>query len=519
MHERVAVESTGRTCARSAGCSRARCSCGARRPSRWATSTPPSSSTRTRPTSASACATRAGASCSYRQRGRSTTTSSRPTARRCSGASSSSTATATSTSASTACRSRASCGGRAGRGPIARAPRRRGPAGARPAPLPAARPPGARARARRGDPRGGRRPHNAGERRPPFTLPDRMDHPDLAQLAAVGGALGSVLVLLARGRLVLLAGLGVLAVAELGLAYSIGTRLARQAERRHRRGRGGAGARGGGRRGGAAGEAAGDRAGGGAGGGAVPAAAVIRQRRARSSCRSPTTAAWAACCRSTSCWPRRRPRSAGGAARPRAAPAPQRDRAAGAAFLAFACLSLIWADDLEAGANLLVFFTLPFALLLATVARADFPDSRPASPRRDGARRWRRCSRWSGSGRRHARALLLRAQPRRLERQHGLLPGDLAVRRPEPVRPPSGARHRRGAGAARGAAVEAWPLIALLVLMWAGLFFSYSQSSMAALLVVTLALAVDRRPPRAPDGRVAGPRRGAGRRGLRDRCS
>ena len=34
-----------------------------------------------------------------------------------------------------------------------------------------------------------------------------------------------------------------------------------------------------------------------------------------------------------------------------------------------------------------------------------------------------------------------------------------------------------------------WPLIALLVLMWAGLFFSYSQSSMVALLVVTLALA------------------------------
>ncbi len=41
---------------------------------------------------------------------------------------------------------------------------------------------------------------------------------------------------------------------------------------------------------------------------------------------------------------------------------------------------------------------------------------------------------------------------------------------------------QRGAGAT-------WPLIALLVLMWAGLFFSYSQSSFAALLVVTLWLA------------------------------
>ena len=35
-----------------------------------------------------------------------------------------------------------------------------------------------------------------------------------------------------------------------------------------------------------------------------------------------------------------------------------------------------------------------------------------------------------------------------------------------------------------------WPLIALLVLMWAGLLFSYSQSSMIALLAITLALAI-----------------------------
>ena len=49
-----------------------------------------------------------------------------------------------------------------------------------------------------------------------------------------------------------------------------------------------------------------------------------------------------------------------------------------AAFFAFAFLSLLWADDLEAGANLLAFFTLPFAALLATVARAEFPDACPA---------------------------------------------------------------------------------------------------------------------------------------------
>jgi O-antigen ligase len=45
-----------------------------------------------------------------------------------------------------------------------------------------------------------------------------------------------------------------------------------------------------------------------------------------------------------------------------------------------------------------------------------------------------------------------------------------------------------------------WPLIALVAVMWAGLLFSYSQSSMVALLVITLALAVatgDRRVRRA----------------------
>ncbi len=49
-----------------------------------------------------------------------------------------------------------------------------------------------------------------------------MEHADTAQLAALGGALGSVLVLLARGRLPLLAGLVLLGAAELGLAWALG---------------------------------------------------------------------------------------------------------------------------------------------------------------------------------------------------------------------------------------------------------------------------------------------------------
>src|SRR4051812_34443096 len=49
-----------------------------------------------------------------------------------------------------------------------------------------------------------------------------VEHPDLAQVAALGGALGSVLALLARGRLALLAGLLLLLLSELGLALALG---------------------------------------------------------------------------------------------------------------------------------------------------------------------------------------------------------------------------------------------------------------------------------------------------------
>lgn len=42
-----------------------------------------------------------------------------------------------------------------------------------------------------------------------------------------------------------------------------------------------------------------------------------------------------------------------------------------AAFLAFASLSLVWTRDIDEGANLLAFFLLPFAAMVAVVARAD----------------------------------------------------------------------------------------------------------------------------------------------------
>ena len=52
-----------------------------------------------------------------------------------------------------------------------------------------------------------------------------MEHADTAQLAALGGALGAVLVLLASGRatrVILLAGLALLAATELTLAWALG---------------------------------------------------------------------------------------------------------------------------------------------------------------------------------------------------------------------------------------------------------------------------------------------------------
>jgi O-antigen ligase len=317
-----------------------------------------------------------------------------------------------------------------------------------------------------------------------------MEHPDLAQLAAVGGAVGSVLVLLARGRFALLAGLVVLAFAEGGLAYSLGTGSLDRLS-------------------GATGLAAAAL-----GIVAVGVAAAILARRPVI---VPVAVLVAA--------PFRPPLSfdSGGtflvsiaddgrlgrllplyfvlaaaglalgwrALRGREMRAlPPVIAAPAGAFFAFACLSLLWADDLEAGANLLVFFTLPFALLLATVARADFPDSVPRALAAAALALgtlfavvglWQAATHElffyapnlavSNANTDFFRVTSLFGDPslygRHLVLGMGVALSLLAARRWKP-----------------------WPLIGLLVIMWAGLFFSYSQSSFAALLVVTLALAV-----------------------------
>ncbi len=317
-----------------------------------------------------------------------------------------------------------------------------------------------------------------------------MEHADTAQLAAVCGAVGSVLVLLARGRIALLAGLVALAAAEIGLAYAIGLGPL-------------------------------DKLSGAAGIGAALVGLAAVGAAAAALARWPTAVPVAvlvaapfrpplsfdssssllvsisgdgrlgrlmplyfvlAAAAAALGWRALGGRELRAVPRPIALPA--------AAFLALACASLLWADDLEAGANLLLFFTLPFAALLATVARADFPDAVPKAMAAAGIALaslfavvglWQAATRElffyapnltvSNANTDYFRVTSLFGDPslygRHVVLGIALVLALLAARR-----------------------WRAWPLVALLALMWTGLFFSYSQSSFAALLVVTLALAV-----------------------------
>jgi len=320
-----------------------------------------------------------------------------------------------------------------------------------------------------------------------------MEHADTAQLAAVGGALGAALSLLAGGRFarpLLLAGLALLAAAELGLAWALG--------------------------GGPL-----DRLSGASGAAAVTIGVVTLGAAAALFARRPSLVPLAvlvaaplrpplsfdssstflvrvaedgrlgrllplyfvlAAAATALAWRTLRGREVRALPLEIALPA--------AAFLAFACCSLLWADDVEAGTNLLLFFTLPFAALAATVARADFPAWAPRALAATGLALacvfaavglWQAATHElffyapnlavSNANRDYFRVTSLFGDPS-LYGRHVMLGIGLAL---------TLLATRRW---------RTWPLIALLLLMWAGLLFSYSQSSMVALLVVTLALAV-----------------------------
>jgi O-antigen ligase len=315
-----------------------------------------------------------------------------------------------------------------------------------------------------------------------------VEHADTAQLAAVGGALGSVLVLLARGRLTLLGGLAVLALAEAGLALSLGDasldKLTSAA--------------------GAAAAVAGVLLLAGAAGLlawrpawvpiAVLAAAPFRPPLEFSSSNRflvsiaedgrlgrllPLYFVLAAAVAALG-WRTLRGRPVRTLPPVISLPA--------AAFFALAFVSLLWADDMEAGTNLLAFFTLPFAALLATVARAEFPDYVPRV--------------LAGVALGLASLFALVGLYQVATHKLFFYAPNLAVsnantdyfRVTSLFGDPSlyGRHVVLGIGVALALLVtnrwRTWPLIGLIVVMWAGLLFSYSQSSMAALLLVTLVL-------------------------------
>jgi hypothetical protein len=327
-----------------------------------------------------------------------------------------------------------------------------------------------------------------------------VEHADTAQLAAVGGALAAVLVLLARGRVTLLAGLLLLAAAETGLTLSLGTGTLDRLTS-------------------ASGAAAGVvgllvLAG---------AAALLARRPAlvpiavllaapfRPPIQFDTASEFIVSIADDGRLGRLLPlyfvllasvlalgwRTLRG--RPvRALPGAIAYPAA--AFFALALLSLLWADDVEGGTNLLAFFTLPFAALLGTVARADFPDFVPRALAVIGiglATLFALVGLWQAG----TRELLFYAPNLAVSNANSdyfrvtSLFGDPSL---------YGRHVVLGIGVALALLVtqrwRTWPLVGLVAVMWAGLLFSYSQSSMAALLVVTLALALatgDRRVRRA----------------------
>jgi len=317
-----------------------------------------------------------------------------------------------------------------------------------------------------------------------------MEHPDIAQIAALGAAPGSVLVLLARGRLSLLAGIALIILAELGLAFSLGGGPADKLT---------------------------------SASGAVAAliglvvlaaaVALLVRRPAlvpvlvlgAAPLRPPVeydpSSALLVSVATDGALGRLLPLyfvllaavlalawSVARGSRPRALPRVVALPAA--AFFAFALASTLWADDLEAAANLLAFFTLPFAALLAVVARAPYPDWVPRALARvaialgllfAAVGLWEAAThklfffapnlQVSNANTDYFRVTSLFGDPslygRHLVLALGVVLALLATRRLDPR-----------------------PALALLAVMWAGLLFSYSQSSMVALIVVALAIAL-----------------------------
>ena len=161
-----------------------------------------------------------------------------------------------------------------------------------------------------------------------------------------------------------------------------------------------------------------------------------------------------------------------------------------AAFLAFASLSLLWSSDTGSGRNLLEFFLLPFAALVAVGARAPFPDR---LPRVLATLAIGLASLFAVVG------IVEAATHRLIFYSHNLAVSNTYTsffRVTSLFRDPS----LYGRHVVLGLAVlvvclwlrriDLVPAVALIGLLWAGLYFSYSQSSLAALFVVALGVTI-----------------------------
>jgi O-antigen ligase len=158
-------------------------------------------------------------------------------------------------------------------------------------------------------------------------------------------------------------------------------------------------------------------------------------------------------------------------------------------FFGLAALSLYWTDDLHAGENVLAYFLFPFSVLLAVVARAPFP---PWMPRALAVIAVTLASVFAAAG-------LIQAVTHELWFFSPSVEVGNAYssffRVTSLFRDPS----LYGRHVVLGICVvlvavlvrRVHPLVAipLAAFLFAGLWFSYSQSSMAALFAVTLALA------------------------------
>ena len=158
-------------------------------------------------------------------------------------------------------------------------------------------------------------------------------------------------------------------------------------------------------------------------------------------------------------------------------------------FLAISAISLLWTDDLHAGEDVLAYFLLPFGLLVALVARAPFPPWLPRALAVIAV----------GLGSLFAVVGLIQAATHKLWFFSPAVEVGNAYssffRVTSLFRDPSLYGRHVVIGivvllvAVLYGKVNPFLATGLIGLMFAGLWFSYSQSSMAALFVVTLALA------------------------------